>query len=455
VSDTKKFFKKLKQQAGVEALIHVVWYVIDLTQARFQPFEAEFCRESLKGIPIIFVFNKADAVVPEVKKIMIETVENFHLPNCNGLFPTVANCKTFDRKDCPHCGSTKIKKKLKEGSCTIICKECTKTEVMSKEQGIEELKRSTLSVLPDLVKQVFVHSVHSDSLEREIGAKKCIAEAADDASLSQPNSVMPKLQSLTTKLIEIYEMSMLKDASVRAVKHRYDMFFAEQKFAKRFSMFMSDLFTRKQSIGQALLIATGLEVANAIIKFKKQATEIAATEDTTSANTPNAEQQDKPPQDLQSINCVIAPANSALLTLKAKSPEEKQILIEKLIANFSINLDGDLVGKIQHELRKHHTIEKYLSKIAIDGEFKYDTPEIQVQDEKPEEDNFVLVSYQDKETYKKHNNPAASADAQAEPAATASPAADSKPAEKPAAESAPAPSQAPPAASDKPAENKE
>ena len=97
VADTRKFFKKLRQQKDLESHIHVVWYVIDLTQARFQPFEAEFCRKNLEDIPIIFVFNKADAVKPEIRDLMMKTVSDFNLRNCRGLFATVADCKNFDR----------------------------------------------------------------------------------------------------------------------------------------------------------------------------------------------------------------------------------------------------------------------------------------------------------------------------------------------------------------------
>ena len=122
--DTRLFFEKLNSQQEKENHIHVVWYVLDLTQARFQPFEADFCRNELKDYPIIFVLNKADAVDKEVRNTMLKVINDFKMPNCHALFSTVANCKNFDTKTCEQCGSGKIKKRIKGESCTVMCKEC-------------------------------------------------------------------------------------------------------------------------------------------------------------------------------------------------------------------------------------------------------------------------------------------------------------------------------------------
>jgi ribosome biogenesis GTPase A len=116
LKDTAAFFEKLGSDKDLENHIHVVWYVLDLTQARFQPFEAEFCKDYLYDYPIIFVLNKADAVTLEVRNTMIKVIHDFHLQNCFGIFCTVANCKNFDTKQCKECHTTKIKKQLKDGN---------------------------------------------------------------------------------------------------------------------------------------------------------------------------------------------------------------------------------------------------------------------------------------------------------------------------------------------------
>lgn len=88
-------------------------YVIDLSQARFQPFEAQMCRELLQKIPLFFVLNKvrgflvgmcfvflefsqADTADRSQTAAVRQLVEGLQLENCKGVFAVVSDRKNYN-----------------------------------------------------------------------------------------------------------------------------------------------------------------------------------------------------------------------------------------------------------------------------------------------------------------------------------------------------------------------
>jgi len=365
LEDTRKFFKRLRSEPELEKHIHVVWYVIDLTQARFQPFEATFCRDYLRDIPIIFVLNKADAVTEEVKNIMIRVIKEHNLPNVIGIYPTIANCKNFDSKTCPKCGSSKIRKKLKSGTCTIMCKECQYNVTLEKTSGIDHLSRATLSVMPDLVKEVYILSQKSNLLGQEAEAKKIIEIFAADASMIHYDRLEERLRQMTKKLVELYQMKTVSSIMEQAVLDRYNKFFHEQRFSKKAAIVLSDLFnSKKNNLGQSFIVAAGLEVANLVLSFKNAAIQYSirsfkskVLQEGNSTIGDTNEQQEEPSTPVSALD------------------NEKEWFIEKLVSNMELELDSVLVSQISEEIRKFNSMRKYLNAIAIDGSRQYKTPD--------------------------------------------------------------------------------
>lgn len=63
-SDTKQLLEK-HRTTNPDDHIHIVWYVIAASDARFQDFDAQLVREAFTGIPVLFVLTKCDIVSEE------------------------------------------------------------------------------------------------------------------------------------------------------------------------------------------------------------------------------------------------------------------------------------------------------------------------------------------------------------------------------------------------------
>ncbi|KAF0980628.1 hypothetical protein FDP41_013111 [Naegleria fowleri] len=399
VADTRRFFKKIRQEESLSKHVHVVWYVIDLTQARFQPFEAEFCKEELKGIPIIFVLNKADAVKDDIRDIMIETIAKFNLPNCIGVYPTVACCKNFDAKECPSCNSPKIRKRLKAGTCTIMCKECNYNVTLEKTMGIEQLSRSTMMVLPDLVKSVFVNAQQSSTLGKEVEAKKIILEHYKDVSLTRFEKAKFRLVALITKLVSHYQVDSLQSLIQKKMISRFEKFYREQGFNKKLGLFMNDFFSSKREThAEVFLLAAGVEICQVIIKFKQAA--IANALKNFEAQVSREIEKEKQSGVMPMQNNVTAVADPKKTASYAsihdldEEEEESDLALDKLIANVHFTLDSNIVDLVSEELKKVKSPQRYLELLKFDGNVNWRLPEKKMEVVQEEELHIPLYVYQ-------------------------------------------------------------
>jgi len=220
LKDTEKFFSHVRTKEPITEQVHVVWYVIDLTQARFQPFEVNFCENHLKNVPILFLFNKADSVSEEVSDIMVDTVNSFQFQNNFGCFKTVASRTNFNIKECPKCQSPKIRKRLKEGMCTILCKACKEKTEISKTVGIDELREATVEKLEDLKRYSSVHAQLVELLGKQSKTRIIINEFRKKVGARTGST---KVEEMVRKLcnhynVDKYVSDMLVDMAVDKYK---------------------------------------------------------------------------------------------------------------------------------------------------------------------------------------------------------------------------------------------
>lgn len=271
VADTRTFFKKLQHEPALENHVHVVWYIIDLTQARFQPFEADFCMKELKDIPIIFVLNKADTVRMQIVETMRNLILSFNMPNCKAVFHTVSNCKNFETKQCIECGSEKIRKRLRDGTCTIMCKECNSTRLLEKTMGIDELARATVSQMPDLVRHVFMQSQQAEMQECTTKSIRIIEQYATskDASLRRSDAMASRLTEMATCLVSLYHVDLFSNVASRELSRRFSQIYKQQRISRKITLLLTDLFTGK-GITAAIYAVSGLEICKAIVRFKHE-----------------------------------------------------------------------------------------------------------------------------------------------------------------------------------------
>lgn len=346
IEDTKKFFYNLRKSNPITGHIHVVWYVIDLTQARFQPFEAEFCKENLKDIPIIFVFNKADAVQKKTRDIMIETVKSFNLPNCYGLFPTVAQCKNFDRKDCPECGSLRIRKRVKDGSCTILCKDCNQKTEMHQTEGIVELSNTTISVLPNFVKSVFVNAQKSKAIFQEENAKSIARKYCETNKILKDHTLLTNVSNMIDELTELYDAKILSDYLKKYIINQLKLYYLNAGTLKRLKI----RFTNNS--GQAIFLACALEVCRNCILFKEK-----------------------------------------LAKLSLENDINESLIAHEILSSLTFKVDKYLINHITSQLSKSQ-LENYLDLISIDGTLSYHPDSIKKHTQEKKKVDIVLHPYQ-------------------------------------------------------------
>lgn len=357
MADTRRFFRKLRQEKGLESHVHVVWYVIDLTQARFQPFEAEFCRKQLEGIPIIFVFNKADCVTPEVRDTMMRTVREFNLPNCRALFATVADCKNFDSRECPKCGSTKIRKRLREGTCTVLCKECKEQTLLTKTSGIEELSRTTQSCLPDFIQDTFLVNQNANVLDLQEDAKRIILQKAHGLKFTKSEAVAQHLTQMISELAKHYRLDSVSEMACDVVMKRFQFFYRDRRSYKKALMVLGDIF-KKTNQAQALVVLSGLEMCFALINLRRSLIAIAVEEYGRRRANGNNDVEN-----VQQVDDSRAPQGDI-----ENVPYWR---IEKIISNMHIDVDNESVHTMALKLKQFGSVEAYLQNVKIDGTRSY------------------------------------------------------------------------------------
>lgn len=352
--DTEQFFEKLSQQSELENHIHCVWYVLDLTQARFQPFEADFCKTHLKAYPLIFVLNKADSVSTEVRDTMINCIKDHQFPNTRGIFATIANCKNFDTKTCDKCKSTKIKKRIQGDSCTVMCKECNAKYTLEKTSGIKELAQLTVSVMPNLVRSVYINSLQLQIFNKEKDAKKIISKYAEKQSLK--SGMKKELEEMISDLLTLYSMEYIKKYLQKTLVKRYVHFYEETDFGSKFNLYFNDLF-KKHSIASSLFIASGLEISRSIMEFKIETLKYSIEDD--------VKIQDKKEEKKEEKEGAIS---NSVAVLISSVPIEKDFLLEKLFLNLDVQVDSHVISNIDVTLQKQTNITQYIESLKlIDG----------------------------------------------------------------------------------------
>lgn len=157
-ADTRKYLTQLSARNNLQNNVHIIWYVIDMAQARFQPFEAQICKELLHDIPLIFVLNKADSADTSQITAMKEVLEGMKLENCKGVYEVISDRKNYSFSNCVLCGSTQFRFRAKTKE--LICEDpnCGKTTAIAKTHGFDGLISQTINQLPDLAKLAFLHA---------------------------------------------------------------------------------------------------------------------------------------------------------------------------------------------------------------------------------------------------------------------------------------------------------
>eukprot|EP01104_Vermistella_antarctica_P011245 TRINITY_DN3138_c1_g1_i1.p1 TRINITY_DN3138_c1_g1~~TRINITY_DN3138_c1_g1_i1.p1 ORF type:complete len:691 (+),score=172.26 TRINITY_DN3138_c1_g1_i1:327-2399(+) len=156
MEETTRFLSDLSSGDDVKEHLHVVWYVVDLAHARFQDFEARFCRDVISSTPLFFVLNKSDTATEQQREAVRELLEQQQLENCKGIFEVASDRKNWLPKCCPECQAEDIR--FRGRSHELICDTCGVRRVLETTGGLEDLITATMRELPELARFSFVKS---------------------------------------------------------------------------------------------------------------------------------------------------------------------------------------------------------------------------------------------------------------------------------------------------------
>lgn len=179
IETTNDFFDEHKIGTHGESsdAIHVVWYIVNSAHSRFEPFEEMLCRELFNRAPLMFLLNKADISTQDDRDRFRQRIESLKLPNCVGVYDTVARSstsqlQTFEK--CPNCGSDDII--IRKKKQVMLCEECDHQESLQVKNGLDAMISATCRVLPEVVRDAFVSAQNVSFMLKETASRVIIEE---------------------------------------------------------------------------------------------------------------------------------------------------------------------------------------------------------------------------------------------------------------------------------------
>jgi predicted GTPase/uncharacterized protein (DUF697 family) len=154
--DTKKLLDE-HRTTDPDNHIHIVWYVIAASDARFQDFDAQLVREAFGGIPVLFVLTKCDAARQEAIDQVEQAIKNAAISMAH---------QATSRAPAP-----KI--------VGIIRTAAEPLPILGKEPwGMVELVEATIAQLPELQRDAFAAAQAVDLALKARTARKVVHLAA-------------------------------------------------------------------------------------------------------------------------------------------------------------------------------------------------------------------------------------------------------------------------------------
>jgi len=131
-----------------------------------------------------------------------------NLANCVGILDIIAesSAKLKSCERCPKCNSDDVLEKRK--CALMICGECGHKESLLLDHGLEHVVKSTMLVLPDIVRENFVAAQNVSFTLKEETSRRVISEFWDDFSFSKShNSLFYTITRMIARLSLVWEFS--------------------------------------------------------------------------------------------------------------------------------------------------------------------------------------------------------------------------------------------------------
>ena len=207
-AEIQQFFEQ--HNSSAEDHIHVVWYVVDGTSSRFEPFEAQFCKTVLADVPTIVLVNKADLCQQSDILSLKKTIETVGLAKCAAVVPTVAVDALGPPPDkCTRCGSDDVSELRKKRQWR--CNECEFVGDLQTshtvDDGMKRIVEITQRIVPDRVREAFV-SGQMVSIQDKITLTKAIITECYSAFLDPNQEVaLRRVLRLLARICFIWDIT--------------------------------------------------------------------------------------------------------------------------------------------------------------------------------------------------------------------------------------------------------
>lgn len=268
LEETQKFLLHLRSSQDLTHHLHVIWYMIDMSHSRFQPFEEFICRELLSDISLIFILNKTDTCSENQIKSVTESIRKAKFPNCRGIYEVICDRQNYQVDECPICYSDDFlfRQKTKE----LICQNehCMKRVTIGKIQGLENLIQGTTNQLPDFARYSFISAQEIDEKGRLRLAKEIICDCANTLRLRKSSG--PRLAEMAVRLAMLWGYKFFPAIAGSEVSSHFKNIFSSKGFFERIALMLNDML-QHYTQSEALVISIGVELCRLLTELKMKA----------------------------------------------------------------------------------------------------------------------------------------------------------------------------------------
>lgn len=266
LEETKSFLKDLRTSKDLSNHLHVIWYMIDMSHSRFQPFEESVCRHLFPDISLIFILNKTDTASPSQIKAVKESIQKAKFPNCRGIFEVISDRQNYQIECCPECFSDDFV--FRQRSKQLKCDACGAQITVGKYYGLDHLVRGTTNQLPEFARYSFLNAQEVDEKARLRIAKDIICDCA--TTLRIRTSSGPRLADMAVRLAMLWGYKFFPAIAGEEVKSHFLNIYSNKSFFAKLAIILTDML-HSYAHSEALVIGIGVELCRLLCELKMKA----------------------------------------------------------------------------------------------------------------------------------------------------------------------------------------
>jgi predicted GTPase len=179
-SELQTFLSNLRASRDIADHLHVVWYVVDMSAARFHRYEARLCALVLRELPLVVVLNKVDTASAEQVRDIRRHIAKLGV-KCDAVFEVVAARHNFDVDACTRCKSADVRFRRRTRTAYCDADACGHSWTLGETSGLGQLVAATVEHLPELACDSFIGAQRVSASAQIVVAARLIEAMAPRA----------------------------------------------------------------------------------------------------------------------------------------------------------------------------------------------------------------------------------------------------------------------------------